>query len=195
MRIKAMFALSVAFATCALLSPGSANARSTANNPSVDPSVPSSVAKREAARMVPAQAILENQIDARKMQPGQQFRATLRSTVQLKNGLELPRDTVLVGKVATDRMQDGGTSTLALRFTKAELKGGKVVPIQADIMGVAPPSYVYASYEATAFTAPVPWDGKVHCTSTSPMPCLESNFMAASTAALRDRLFRQRRTI
>jgi hypothetical protein len=89
--------------------------------------------------MVPAQAILENEIDARKMQPGQQFRATMSEAVRLKNGPELPRDTVLVGTIATDQMHAGGTSTLALRFSKAELRDGKVVPIEADIMGVAPP--------------------------------------------------------
>jgi hypothetical protein len=109
--------------------------------------------------MVPALATLDKTLDARKVQQGQQFRATLSGTVLLKNGTELPRDTVLVGTIATDRMQQGGTSTLALRFTKAELKGGKVIPIQADIMGITGPnngdpteSY-FTSYNIT------PWDG------------------------------------
>lgn len=134
MRRKATLAVSIAFATCALLHPQSASAQNSTNVSMPDPNVSLSTAQREAALMVPAQATLDKAIDARKIQPGQQFQAKLTGTVYLKNGLELPRDTVLVGTIATDKMRAGGTSTLALRFTRAELKGGKVVPIQADIM-------------------------------------------------------------
>jgi hypothetical protein len=123
-----------------LVYPAVASAQNSTQADSVDPSVPVSVAQQEASEMVAAQAILDDAIDAKKVQPGQQFRATLRDTVRLKNGVELPRHTVLVGTIATDEMRDGGTSTLALRFTQAELKDGKVVPIQADIMAVISPS-------------------------------------------------------
>ncbi|MGA2909796.1 MAG: hypothetical protein ABSE36_19005 [Terracidiphilus sp.] len=136
MKSKNILTLSIAFAACALLYLGSASAQNSTAADSVDPSVPTSVAQNEASQMVAADAILDNGIDAKKVQPGEQFRATLRDTVHLKNGTELPRDTVLVGTIATDQMREGGTSTLALRFTQAKLKDGKVVPIQAEIMGV-----------------------------------------------------------
>jgi hypothetical protein len=140
MKTKSITTFSIAFAICTFVYPAAASAQNSTQADWVDPSVPASVAQHEASRMVPAQAILVDAIDAKKMQPGQQFRATLRDTVHLKNGVELPRHTVLVGTIATDEMGDGGTSTLALRFTQAELKDGKVVPIQADIMAVISPS-------------------------------------------------------
>lgn len=136
MNNKSIFTISIAFAACAFLYPGSASAQNSTAADSVDPSVPAAAAQSEASRMVAADAILDNGIDAKKVQPGEQFRATLRDTVHLKNGTELPRDTVLIGAVATDQMREGGTSALALRFTQAKLKDGKVIPIQADIMGV-----------------------------------------------------------
>lgn len=158
MRSRVIFAVSIAFAACAFLFPGSARARNATVAPKTGSSAVSIVAKRVAARMVPAEAVLENGIDARKVQAGQPFRATLSNTVHLKNGMELPHDTVLIGTIAKDQMREDGTSTLALRFTKAQLKGGKVVPIQAEIMGVFPP-YSYEGYDDSVNMA-TPWDGK-----------------------------------
>lgn len=158
MRSKTIFVVSMAFAASALVCPQLTFAQDSTNGSQVDSSATPRGAQREAAQMVPAQAFLDNSIDAKKMRPGEQFRATLRQTVQLKNGTELPRDTVLVGTIATDQMRAGGTSTLALRFTKAQLKSGKLIPIQADIMGItgppedAPDSNI-PSYNLT------PWNG------------------------------------
>jgi hypothetical protein len=156
MNSKTIFAVSIAFAAFALAHPVSAHAQNSMSAP--DPAVSADAAQSEASQMVPAQAVLDKGIDAKKMQPGEQFRATLRQTVQLKNGVELPRDTVLVGTIATDQM-GGGASTLALRFTEAQMKNGKTVPIQADIMGIAGPSE-----DASDSTIPgyilTPWDGK-----------------------------------
>lgn len=66
---------------------------------------------------------------------------------------------MLVGTIATDQMRAGGTSTLALRFTEALMKTGKMVPIRADIMGVAGPvaDAPDPNYPNEALT---PWDGK-----------------------------------
>lgn len=160
MRINAVLAVSIAFAACALLCPGFADARGSNNDPTFGPSVSPAVAQRVAARMVPAEAVLDQAIDARKMQPGQQFRVTLRHTVHLKNGFELPRDTMLIGTIATDQMRADGTSTLALRFTEAKLKDGKAVPVQAAIMGVAPPSDAYTWDYSDGGASLSPWDGK-----------------------------------
>ncbi len=136
MKRKSIFTISIAFAACALLYPGSASAQNSTAASSVDPIVPTSVAQNEASQMVAADAVLDSGIDAKKVQPGEQFQATLSDTVHLKNGTELPRDTVLVGTITTDQMGEGSTSTLALRFTQAKLKDGKVIPIQAEIMGI-----------------------------------------------------------
>jgi hypothetical protein len=140
MKREAVLSLSIAVASLVFLSPQLSQAKDKSSS-----QVSQSAAKHEAMLMVPAQASLAKDIDARKMQPGHEFRATLKENVRLKNGPDLPRGTVLIGTIATDSMQRGGVVSLALRFTKAELKSGKVIPIKATIMGIAPP--VYDSYE------------------------------------------------
>lgn len=94
----------------------------------------------EAMAMVPAQAALVRTLDARKARQGEHFQVALSDTVHLKNGLELPQGTRLIGTVATDHMQAGGASRLALSITQAKLRGGKVVPIKATIVGVYAPA-------------------------------------------------------
>lgn len=93
----------------------------------------------EAVQMVPAQAALDQKLDAKKATPGEQFRATLAGKVHLKNGTELPSGTVLWGEVAKDDMNESGTSKLALSFTQAKLKNGSVIPIKATIVGIYGP--------------------------------------------------------
>lgn len=107
-----------------------------ANNSTASQNAASTMGQTEANRMVPAEAILAKTIDSRKAQAGQQFSATLSDKVQLKNGPELPRGTELIGTVATDDMHASGTSRLALRFTQAQLKDGKTIPIKATIVSL-----------------------------------------------------------
>lgn len=107
--------------------------------------------KSAAAYMVPAQAVLQTSIDARKAESGKEFQAKLTDKVHLKNGLELPKGTVLVGTLATDKMQPRGTSRLALRFTRAEMKDGKAVPIKATIVDISQPGSS-DSLDLTAWT-------------------------------------------
>jgi hypothetical protein len=114
-----------------------------------------------ASQMVPAQAVLDKALDAKKAQKGEQFRATLTGKVQLKNGTELPRGTALVGTIATDSMQQyGAKSLLALRFTQAQLKDGKTIPIQATIVGVAAPATSDSWDQTSGGAPPDPWNGK-----------------------------------
>lgn len=92
--------------------------------------------KHEAMRMVPARAVLDGSLSADKATKGTSFRAKLVQDVQLHNGPQLPKGTILEGKVEKDDMNVSGVSKLALRFTRAELKDGQVVPIKATIVGV-----------------------------------------------------------
>ena len=94
---------------------------------------------REAERMVPANAELLHNLDAKDMHPGYMFKAKLSKDVTLDNGTKLPAGTVLVGRVESDDMQMHGMSKLALRFNQAELKDGKVIPVKATIVGVFRP--------------------------------------------------------
>ena len=162
MRNRAIYAISIGLAACTLAYPISVSAQDSRSGSAADPSSSSGTAQTVASEMVPAQAILDQRIDAKTAHPGEQFRAKLSKTVHLKNGVELPRDTVLVGTVATDNMNHGatGTSTLALRFTNAQLKDGKVLPVQADIMAVGPPSDSSAGDYNNPGASILPWDGR-----------------------------------
>ena len=135
-------AISLSIAAClAFACPQFAHARSTTNSQTANGAMMQSVARREARVMTPANANLEKVLQADKIQQGYQFKATLDGSVHLKNGPDLPRGAVLVGKVTTDQMKPGGPSTLALRFTQADLKDGKTIPIKATIVGITGPEY------------------------------------------------------
>ena len=144
------------FTCCALLTPG--NSWALAENEAS--ALSSNAALALAAQMVPAKRTLGKGLDARKMQTGQQFRVTLNSTIHLKNGTELPRGTTLVGIVTADDLNAHGTARLALRFTQAELKNGKTIPIQAAIMRISSPEDSNIQRQRGGGTFIAPWDGK-----------------------------------
>jgi len=158
--MKHQAVLSLPVAVCLLLlGPSLAQAKSSAQS-SATPAVASSGAgMSEAMNMVPAEADLVKTLDTKNLHAGQQFRAKLAGTVHLKNGPELPKGTELVGTVVADRANsDGQGSTLALRFTRAELKDGKAVPIKATIVGLYPPSS--GNYYGSLSQTPNYWTDK-----------------------------------
>lgn len=161
MRSRPIFAVSIALASCTLFCAMPASASSASRVAKFNETVPSAAAEREATEMVPAQVVLAQEIDAKKMQPGEQFHAKLSDNVQLKDGVELPKGTELIGKVAKDNVENNGTSTLALNFTTADLKNGKTIPISATIMGIAPPQYGAAWDGGATQAAPGRWNGQV----------------------------------
>jgi hypothetical protein len=137
--MKREFATTLAGAAIAftLLSPQFAQARTVDDMKASPGDIPSAAEPQERAQlMVPAQAALNKTLDARDARPGQQFRVTISKTVRLKDGPELPRGTQLIGTVVADPANANATSRMELRFTQAELKGGKVVAIKATIVGV-----------------------------------------------------------
>jgi hypothetical protein len=109
------------------------------------------------AGLVPAEVELNKTLDARKDQPGAAFEATLKSTVHLKDGTELPKGTLLEGKVTAADAKSKGAAQLALDFTDAKLKGGKVIPIQATIVGLADP--IIGTDSDSAYDGPTQWNG------------------------------------
>jgi hypothetical protein len=140
MKYRSLISFSVATVSLSLLVPQLANAQTSTPEPQRSAiSAPAPAGTNEAMAMVHAQAALERVLDAKKATPGEQFEAKLASKVDLRNGPELPRGTVLVGKVGTDDMNVNGVSKLALRFTQAQLKDGQTVPIKATIVSVYGP--------------------------------------------------------
>jgi len=152
MNKKTIFTLSIAlgwYAALGSLQAQGANPQSSSNGQGDESA---------AAQMVPAQALLMQDLDTKKVQPGEQFKATLSATVHLKNGPELPRGTTLEGTVAKGSATKGAKTELALHFTQADLKSGKAIPIEATIVGVAPP-YDNLSVSSNEEAPPIPWNG------------------------------------
>jgi hypothetical protein len=117
---------------------------------------------QEATLMKPARALLVETLDASKDQSGQTVDARLASKVTLTNGTELPKGTILLGKVTADDMQQQGRSKLALRFDQARLKDGTTVPIHATIVGFYGPQAEESEVGPTVYDAEVPndWSAK-----------------------------------
>jgi hypothetical protein len=136
--MKRAIALSVAVTAVALLIPNMSQAKSPASTKSQNNRSDQSV-QAGALEMVPARVSLSQSLDAKQSKAGDQVRTTLSNTVLLKNGPKLPRGTEILGVIAEDEMQAGGTFKLTLNFTQAKLKDGTVVPIKATIVGIYPP--------------------------------------------------------
>jgi hypothetical protein len=140
MKLANTLSLSTAVISLALLAPPLARSQgaSSMNTPNAngDPAA----AQQEAKQMVPAEVHLTRALDARKVRQGDQFEAILDGKVQLADGTELTHGAVLVGKIVSDDMRSGGNSQLALQFTEAKLRDGKVIPIHAMIAGISGPS-------------------------------------------------------
>jgi hypothetical protein len=94
--------------------------------------------QQEAMRMVPANTALLQTIDANKIATGSVVKIKLADKVQLQNGPELRRGTILVGTISKANGEPTG-SKIAVRFTEADLKDGQMIPIKATIVGVASP--------------------------------------------------------
>jgi hypothetical protein len=96
-------------------------------------------ARQETANYVPARGALDRTLDSKDTKPGAEFKITVPNTIHLKDGQDLPRGSVLIGKVASDDMQENGQSKLALCINQAETKDGKMIPIKATITGIYGP--------------------------------------------------------
>lgn len=137
--MKLRYAIPIAATATFLMLPVSGGAQTMGSQTASASNTQQPNGTEEAMRMVPARAELTKTLDAKRLQPGRQFRAKLAQTVHLDNGVELPSGTLLIGTVARDDMQTAGTSRLALRFTEAILKDGKTIPIKATIVGLFGP--------------------------------------------------------
>jgi hypothetical protein len=116
-----------------------------------------SVNTQTASGLVRAEAALTKSLDARKDQPGAAFEARLNTSVHLKDGTELPRGTLLQGKVVAPGTTTTNGTALALVFTNAKLKDGKDVPIQATIVGLSEPAL--GTDPSSSYDGPVAWNG------------------------------------
>lgn len=90
-------------------------------------------------QLVGANARLVNTVDTRKVSPGQSITAKLTSDVKEAGTTELPKGTLLVGRV--DQVQastNGSQATLSVVFDQAKLSDGRTVPVKATLLGAYP---------------------------------------------------------
>ena len=85
-------------------------------------------------QLVSANTELTQTLDAKNLKQGDAVTARVRGTVRFANGTEIARGSQLLGHVETIT----GTTQVVLTFDKAQLKGGKQLPIKATITAVIP---------------------------------------------------------
>jgi hypothetical protein len=88
-------------------------------------------------QLVGANATLVQDISSKNASQGEAVTAKLTSTV--KGATELPKGTVLLGKV--DQVQtstSGGPATLSIVFDQAQLRDGHQIPVKATLLGAFP---------------------------------------------------------
>jgi hypothetical protein len=79
-------------------------------------------------------------LNTKSAKVGDAIAAKTTKAAKLKDGTDLPKGSKIDGKViAVQSAKDGdGTSSLAIKFDQAEVKGGAPVPIQGLIVSIAP---------------------------------------------------------
>jgi hypothetical protein len=120
-------------------------------------------------QLVSADAALVHSVDSKDAKPGEMVTAKLTSDVKSADSMELPKGTLLIGRVQHVRMStDNGPSRLSIVFTKARLRDGRSIPIKATLLG-AYPGGASNSYDYTGVGGPytsmqphlIPYDQKV----------------------------------
>lgn len=97
------------------------------------------VGAASAQSLVGVNTRLDHTLDSKTAAAGQVVTVKLDGPVKTADGIDLPRGTELVGKVAAVK-NDGGASSVSLVFTTAKLKSGKEVPVKATVLAAYPPS-------------------------------------------------------
>lgn len=111
-----------------------------------------------AQSLVGVNAKLDHTIDSKSAMVGQAVTAKLDGSVRTADGVDLPRGTELMGKVAEVKNSGSGPVSLSLLFTIARLKDGKTIPVKATLLAAYPEDegdgvYTQAMGEAPAHVA------------------------------------------
>lgn len=120
-------------------------------------------------QLVSASAKLTTHLDSKNARQGERVTAKLMGNVKTAESMELPKGTVLIGKVAHVQMStDNGPAKISLVFNQARLHNGRTILIKATLLG-AYPSDSWNSYNYTGVGGPyvsmeshsIPYDQKV----------------------------------
>ena len=99
-------------------------------------------AQPQSLNLVSANAELTRALNAKSARQGQSVMAKLTSNVKTEGQTELPKGTLLMGKV--DQVQNayanGDKSKISIVFNEARLTSGRKVPIKATLLAAYPPA-------------------------------------------------------
>lgn len=86
-----------------------------------------------------ANALLVQNVDSKNATLGQVVKAKLTSSVKGAGQTDLPKGTILMGKVdQVEPSNNSGPAKLSIVFNQAQLSNGKTVPVKATILGAYP---------------------------------------------------------
>jgi hypothetical protein len=100
-----------------------------------------------ANEMRPVSGELRGKLDAKSARPGDQVIVKTTQKTMLADGTEIPKGTRLVGHVteAQEHAKGHAESQIGIAFDRAELKGGRSIPIHSAIRSIAPAPSAMAS--------------------------------------------------
>jgi len=88
-------------------------------------------------RLVGVRAVLDKNLDVRKVKQGDTVIALPEVKIHVADGLDLETDSQLLGRVdAVQPSTDKSDSSMTVTFDKVRLKGGREVPIKATILWI-----------------------------------------------------------
>jgi hypothetical protein len=123
--------LSLGVATASVLLAGSALAQSSQTSQS----------KSQQWQLQGVNARLDHTLDAQSARVGEDVEAKLDQPVKTAEGAKLPAGTEVWGKVErVQASQNGGPSSMTLRFTTGQLRNGQKVPMKVTVIGAFPPN-------------------------------------------------------
>ncbi len=102
------------------------------------------------------QVEMTGRVDTKNAAAGQEVTARTKAAAKLADGTELPKGTKLAGHIIQAKAggKEQGMAVLALVFDRAELAGGKSVPVRSVIRGVGPAAGAAASAAASDASMP-----------------------------------------
>jgi hypothetical protein len=92
------------------------------------------------SQLVGANASLVHSLDSKNATEGEAISAKLTSNVKSASATQLPKGTILMGKVESVESSSSGPSKLSVVFDEAKLPDGKTVPVKATLIGAYPPN-------------------------------------------------------
>lgn len=103
--------------------------------------------------LVSANAVLTQPLNSKSARQGQSVTAKLTSKVKTAEQIELPKGTLLMGKVeqVQTAYSNGEGSRISILFNEARLENGREIPVKATLLAAYPPQLYYVSDDQNSY--------------------------------------------